>query len=244
MGAVAEHRDKPSILVVDDDAHVRKVLDMYLTIEGFDVRGADCGEAMREAIAAQTPDLVVLDLNLPDTTGFELARELSSDGAGIGIIMLTGSDEKVDKIVGLETGADDYIEKPFDERELLARIRSVLRRRIPAQRAGKRHGDNAIGRFGDMEIDLVSQTLTKDGKAVSLTNHEFNLLALLVENANTVLSRDCISEKTRSRDWLPTDRSIDVMMSKLRRKIEANPNELIKTIRGAGYVLAAQVDWQ
>ena len=94
-----------------------------------------------------------------------------------------------------------------------------------------------------MEIDLVSQTLKKGGKPVSLTNHEFNLLALLVENANTVLSRDNISERTRSRDWLPTDRSIDVMMSKLRRKIEANPNEVIKTIRGAGYVLAAQVDW-
>lgn len=244
MGAVAEQREKPSILVVDDDPHIRKVLDMYLTIEGFYVRVADCGESMREAIAQHMPDLVVLDLNLPDTTGFDLARELTASDYGCGIIMLTGSDEKVDKIVGLETGADDYIEKPFDERELLARIRSVLRRRIPARRAGKRSDSKSVGSFLDMEIDLVSQTLTKKGKLVSLTNHEFNLLALLVENANTVLSRDNISEKTRSRDWLPTDRSIDVMMSKLRRKIEANPNEVIKTIRGAGYVLAAQVDWE
>ncbi len=230
------------ILIVDDDRHIRVILDRYLTLEGYEVMGADSGEAMRKAIAARKPDLVLLDLGLPDTTGFELAEELRQDPT-IGIIILTGSGEKVDKIVGLETGADDYVEKPFDERELLARIRSVLRRRKGSTVTKK--PEPVIMDIEGWKLNLRNRSLQdENGDDIPLTHSEFQLLSLLAHNVNTVLTRDAISEAVSARDWLPTDRSIDVLVSKLRKKIEVDPGtpSLIKTIRGSGYVLTAKVE--
>jgi two-component system, OmpR family, response regulator len=237
-------KNKQLILIVDDDRHLRTILERYLTIEGYDVQQADSGEAMRTSIRKMKPDLVILDLGLPDTSGFDLAQELRVDPT-IGIIILTGSDEKVDKIVGLEIGADDYVEKPFDERELLARIRSVMRRRkaTPAVRIDPKPAVMAVGNW---RLNLRARSLhDRNGDAMPLTHREYQLFTLLAKNVDTVMSRDQISEMVSSRDWLPTDRSIDVLVSKLRKKIETDPGypTLIKTIRGSGYVLTAPVEY-
>ncbi len=235
---------KDSILVVDDDRHIRTILDRYLTLEGYEVRGAESGQAMRDLIQERKPDIVLLDLGLPDASGFDLARELQTDPT-IGIIILTGSGEKVDKIFGLETGADDYVEKPFDERELLARIRSVLRRRKEPTARNQKPTAPIRMVIGNWQMNLLTRDLQDSaGQSVPLTHQEFQLLSLLARNANNVLSRDEISESISSRDWLPTDRSIDVLVSKLRKKIDVDPAfpNPIKTIRGAGYVLTSPVD--
>lgn len=232
------------ILIVDDDRHLRNILARYLTLEGYDVQKAESGKAMRAAIAKKKPALVILDLGLPDTTGFDLAQELSEDPT-IGIIILTGSDEKVDKIVGLEIGADDYVEKPFNERELLARIRSVIRRREVTPTA-KKNAKPFLMAIGNWRLNLREQSLhDKNGKLMPLTHREFQLLSLLVKKQQTVVTRDQISKKISSRNWLPTDRSIDVLVSKLRKKIEANPSypTLIKTVRGSGYIWTAPVEY-
>ncbi len=229
------------ILVVDDDRHIRTILDRYLQLEGYEVIVAESGKAMRAILNHQKPDLAILDLGLPDTTGFELAEELRNNDANIGIIMLTGSGEKLDKIVSLETGADDYVEKPFDERELLARIRSVLRRR----RSGEtQNATPTLLGIENLRLNLRTRSLhDEEGLVMPLTHREFQLLSLLAANANSVLTRDQISESIASRDWLPTDRSIDVLVSKLRKKVETDPAfpSLIKTIRGSGYILTGRV---
>lgn len=231
-----------TILVVDDDPRICRVLSRYLSTAGYRVLVAGNGSEMRDAMAEQEPDLVILDLQLPGEHGLDLARELRRNSR-VGIIILTGSGDKIDEIVGLEGGADDYLLKPVDERELLARIRSVLRRVIDSS-PSQSLDDQGIIEFSDWILDLTAHELkSKSGEEVSLTSHEFQLLKIFVENPNQVMSRDRIMDNLAGRDWTPNDRSIDVLVGKLRKKIEPNPEKpsLIKTLRGAGYKFTARI---
>ncbi len=231
-----------SILIVDDDPRLCRVLARYFKQEGYNVRAVTCGEEMRRSIAEARPDLVILDLMLPDEDGFTLARELRST-SDLAVVMLTGKADTIDKVVCLELGADDYVTKPFDERELLARVRSVLRRTAPNRRA---IADSAVcvACFAGWRLDLASYELTSPaGDPVALTPHEFQLLSAFVQRGNRVLTRDMILELVAGRDWSPDNRSVDVLVGKLRRKIETAPEQpqLIETVRGAGYKLRAKV---
>ena len=232
-----------SILVVDDDPRLCRLVSRQLTREGYSVRTAAGGEEMRRLISEALPDLVILDLMLPGEDGFSLARELRAQSS-VGIVMLTGKTDTVDKIVGLEMGADDYVTKPFDERELLARVRSVLRRVNDDTR--EQPADANIARFDGWSLDLNAYELVSpDGDPVHLTGHEFQLLAALVRHGHRVLTRDAILELLSGRDWTPEDRSVDVLVGKLRRKLESDPHapKLIKTVRGVGYILTATVSF-
>ena len=230
-----------SILIVDDDPRICRLVARHLSREGYSVQTASSGEEMRRRIAKEQPQLVILDLMLPDEDGFNLAREIRAE-SNIGIVMLTGKTDTVDKIVGLEIGADDYVTKPFNERELVARVRSVLRR-MHDDASRKKHG-GSIALFEGWKLDLAGYELTSpEGEPVHLTNREFQLLSALVTHNQRVLTRDAILELVSGRDWDPDDRSVDVLVGKLRKKIEANPHDpkLIKTIRGAGYKLTANI---
>jgi len=232
-----------SILVVDDDPRLCRLVSRQLTREGHSVRTASGGEEMRRLISEALPDLVILDLMLPGEDGFSLARELRAQSS-VGIVMLTGKTDTVDKIVGLEIGADDYVTKPFDERELLARVRSVLRRVNDDTRA--QPADANIACFEGWSLDLNAYELSSpDGDLVHLTSHEFQLLEALVRHGHRVLTRDAILELLSGRDWTPEDRSVDVLVGKLRRKLESDPHapKLIKTVRGVGYILTATVSF-
>jgi two-component system phosphate regulon response regulator OmpR len=223
------------LLIVDDDSSVRRMLVEYLGGHGFEVSEADSGQSMREKIAVAVPDLVLLDLGLPGEDGLTLARWLR-ERHRCGIVMVTGSADTVDRIVGLEVGADDYIGKPFEPRELLARIKSVLRRLQPADAA--RTGTARV-RIGRCELDVAARRLVDgEGRDVPLTAMEFDLLKAFIEHPNQVLSRDRLLNLTRDRDWEPFDRSIDIRITRLRRKIEPDPENprTIQTIRGAGYM--------
>lgn len=231
-----------SIVVVDDDPRLCRLLSRYLTAEGYSVRTAGSARAMREILAVEEPLLVILDLMLPDEDGLSVARELRS-GSDVGILMLTGKREPVDKIVGLELGADDYMTKPFDERELLARVRSILRRVAPSPQEVT--GNGSVMRFEGWTLDLAAWELTDpEGRPVELTSHEFELLAALASHAGRVLSRDAILEIVAGRGWTPYDRSVDVLVGKLRRKLGDDPRapSLIRTVRGAGYKLTSRVE--
>ena len=227
------------VLIVDDDRDIRESMGEYLQGHGYDVALADGGEAMRRALAAALPDVVLLDLNMPGEDGLSLARWLRANH-DVGIIMVTGAGEVVDRVVGLEVGADDYLAKPFDPRELRARLKSVLRRTrgqggAPAARvdAGKRV------KVGRCTLDLQTHQLVgPDGEDLPLTGMEFDLLRVFVERPNQVLSRDQLLTHTRNREWEPFDRSIDIRMARLRKKIEADPEKpkTLKTVRGAGYI--------
>jgi DNA-binding response OmpR family regulator len=228
--------------VVDDDVRICKLLNRYLAREGYKVSTAASGEQMRRVFDHDVPDLVILDLILPDEDGFTLARELRT-WSDVGIIMLTGKTEQVDKIVGLEIGADDYLTKPFDERELLARVRSVLRR-APQTSRPRPEDDRSVAHFAGFTLNLAAHELISPiGDQVHLTNYEFQLLSALVLNANQVLDRDQILDLIAGRDWAPTDRSIDVLIGKLRKKLNEDSQKpiLIKTIRGTGYRFIAHV---
>jgi DNA-binding response OmpR family regulator len=232
-----------SILIVDDDVRLCRALARYFVREGYTVRTANSGGEMREKLAVQTPSLIVLDLMLPDEDGFSLARELRAR-TDIAIVILTGKSDTVDKVVGLELGADDYVTKPFDERELLARVRSVLRR-AAADRGGARSAGGRRACFAGWTLDLGSYELTSPaGEPVGLTSHEFQLLAAFVDHPRRVLTREAILDLVAGRDWSPDDRSVDVLVGKLRRKIEDDPRNprLIETVRGVGYKLSARVD--
>ena len=227
---------KARILIVEDDRDVREACAEYFASHGFEVEAVENGDAMRAAVARRVPELVMLDLRLPGEDGLSLARWLRAHHA-VGIVMVTAADEVVDRVVGLEVGADDYVAKPYDLRELLARVKSVLRRtrggeaREPAEERRVR-----IGRF---QLDLASHRLVDErGEDVELTSMEFDLLRVFSEHPNQVLSRDQLLNKTRNRDWEPFDRSIDIRIARLRRKIEADPERprLLKTVRGAGYL--------
>jgi two-component system OmpR family response regulator len=233
---------KNHILIVDDHADIRALVQNYLEDEGYKVSTAADGEAMRRVMAQDSVDLVLLDLILPGEDGLALARDLRV-GADIGIIILTGRGETLDRIIGLEMGADDYLPKPFHLRELLARVKSVLRR--SASRAESAHDRPANARFNGWQLDLTARELiSPEGELVRLTSGEFELLAVFVSNANQVLSRDRLLDLTRNREAGPFDRTIDVQVGRLRRKLDDDAQQpaLIKTVRGSGYIFTAQIE--
>jgi len=230
------------VLIVDDDRAVRDMLVEYLTTHGYEVAQADGGPAMRTELERGVPDVVLLDIGLPGEDGLSLARYLR-ERYDLGIIMVTGAGEVVDRIVGLEMGADDYVAKPFDPRELRARLKSVLRRvqarSAPAASGAPAGAPEARVPVGARLLDLKShQLFERDGTAVALTTMEFELLKAFVEHPNQVLSRDRLLTLTRNREWEPFDRSIDIRIARLRRKIEDDPEnpKVIRTMRGAGYM--------
>lgn len=237
-------RDRVHLLVVDDDTGVLDLLRRYFTGQGFEVSAAANGAEMRDALARTTVDLVLLDLGLPGEDGFELTRQLRKSWNGA-LIIITGRGESVDRVVGLELGADDYVTKPFDLRELLARVRSVLRR---APSATPDDAANQVAfQFGNFLLILQSRTLrTTGGETIALTTGEYELLRVLVEHPNRVLSRDDLMEHIHGRNAGPFDRAIDVQIGRLRRKVESDPAnpELIKSVRGAGYLFSARVSRQ
>jgi DNA-binding response OmpR family regulator len=226
----------PHIVVVDDEPDVRESLAEYLALQGFHVTEADGAPALRRIVAGTEPvDLVLLDLRMPGEDGLSLARWLR-EHAKAGVIMITGSSDTVDRIAGLEVGADDYIAKPFDLREVLARVRSVIRRvaAMPAEPAKVEEV-----RFGRFILDLAANRLATDsGETVVLTSMEFDLLKAFATHPNRVLSRDQLLDLAHGRSSEPFDRSIDIRITRLRRKIEADPDtpQIIKTVRGAGYI--------
>jgi DNA-binding response OmpR family regulator len=233
------------ILIVDDDPRLCRALARYLKLEGYAVRTAISGREMRESLAIEKPDLVLLDLMLPDEDGFSLARELRAI-SNVAIIILTGKADTMDKVVGLELGADDYITKPFSDRELLARIRSVLRRTSDAGRSEAEPG-GSVAHFAGWQLGLESYELTSpEGERVALTPHEFQLLCALVQHGSRVLTREAILDLVAGRDWSPEDRSVDVLIGKLRKKLEPDPVQprLIETVRGVGYKLASKVKFE
>lgn len=239
--------DTARVLIVDDEPDVRETLADYLSGHGYEVAEAASGAAMRTALEAALPDVVLLDIGLPGEDGLTLARYLR-ERYNLAIIMVTGAGEVVDRIVGLEVGADDYVAKPFDLRELLARLKSVLRRyRGDAARAAGDDEPDAERRIpvGDCVLEPESRRLLgPDGGEIALTAMEFDLLKVFAERPNRVLSRDQLLNLTCNRDWDPYDRSIDIRVARLRRKIEAdaeNPR-IIKTIRGHGYVFVPERD--
>jgi len=228
------------ILVVDDEPEICELVRHYLTDEGYRVSTAHDGAGMRRVIAQDLVNLVILDLKLPDEDGLTLARWLR-ENSRVGIIILSGRGETLDRIIGLELGADDYLPKPFDLRELLAQVKSVLRRASagPAERPAT---PRSRARFAGWELDLLSREfLSPLDKEVSLTTGEFDLLATFVKNPNDVLSRDQLC----NREAGPSGRMIDVQVGRLRRKIEDDPENpaIIKTVRGCGYMFAPIVEW-
>ena len=238
--------EKPHILIVDDDPRVRSMLSRYLAEEGFHVSGADSGGAMRACLARSKVDLILLDLVLRGEDGLELAREVRSSSK-VGIIMVTGRAEMVDTVVGLEVGADDYISKPFHLREVLARIKSVLRRLQPAVPAVPPTPQIKAGeviQFDGYSLDLARRELKAPGGVeILLTTGEFDLLATFARHPGRVLNRDMLMDLTRGRQWEAFDRAIDAQVARLRRKIERDPKSpaLIKSIRGVGYVFTGKI---
>jgi two-component system phosphate regulon response regulator OmpR len=228
------------LLVVDDDPEIRELTEAYLTQQGFIVHCVDSGEAMDAFLEQESVDLIVLDLMLPGEHGLAIARRLKNDGE-IPIVIVSAQGDDIDRIVGLEVGADDYLPKPFNPRELLARIRAVLRRSGSPSAA-----DASAGKvvFGDFELDVGAHRLTRNGEVVSLTSGEFDLLAILVSNPNKVLDRDRILDLLTGAERSPFDRSIDVRVTRLRGKIEADPSApvFIKTVWGKGYMFCPDGD--
>ena len=233
------------VLIVDDDEDIRKLLEEYLRKNGFDALAVADGPAMREALAAKPASLVVLDLMLPGEDGLSLCRQLRARSQ-VPVLMLTAKGDPVDRIIGLEMGADDYLAKPFDPRELVARIRSILRRAkaLPA--------DTEINvpesfSFSGWRLDTRERNLrAPDGVVVPLSGAEYRLLLIFLQNANAVVSRDQLSNFTFGHDADPLDRTIDMQVSRLRERLRDQAREpaIIKTVRGKGYVLAARVESQ
>jgi len=231
------------ILVVDDDAETRRLLQEYLQKQGYRVTSAADGKALRAALVTARPDLIVLDLMLPGEDGLELCRDLRNR-SNVPVITLTARGEDTDRIVGLEMGADDYLAKPFNPRELLARIKSVLRR---ARSLPENLEPEAVKsfRFTGWTLDVDTRNLTApDGVVVPLSGTEFKLLRVFLAHPNRVLSRDQLIDFMISRDAGPFDRAIDVQVSRLRQRLRDDAREprIIKTVRGEGYVLAAKVE--
>ena len=234
---------QPHILVVDDDPQIRELLQEYLTQNELRVSLTSTGKEMSAALTEHAIDLVVLDLRLAGEDGMTLARKLREESA-IPVIMLTGVRDEADRIMGLELGADDYLTKPFSPRELLARIRTVLRRTKGAALTEARQRDVRAYRFAEFELNLRTRRLTKlPGQRLELTNGEFNLLAALLAAPQRILTRDQLLEASRVFDNEVYDRSIDVQILRLRRKIETDPSQpqFILTERGVGYSFSAPV---
>ena len=237
------HAALPHVLVVDDDPTIRELVSDYLAKNELRVTAVPDGRAMQAVLAEQVVDLLVLDLKLRVEDGMALARRLR-DESEIPIVMLTGRSEEADRVMGLELGADDYLTKPFSPRELLARIRSVLRRRRAEVRQGKPEGIRAY-RFDGWELNLNTRRLTsREGRTVSLSNGEFSLLVVLLGAPNRILSRDQLLDLSRLHNDEVYNRSIDVQILRLRRKIEKDAAEprYIRTERGAGYLFGVPVE--
>jgi two-component system, OmpR family, response regulator len=239
--------DPTHILVVDDERRIRTVLRRYLTDEGYKISDAADGAAMRAVLDHEKINLILLDVNMPGDDGLTLARDLRRHSE-IPIIMLTGKGDLVDRVAGLETGADDYITKPFELREVLARIRSVMRR-SDRRSASVGTADVKIGEaelliFEGWRLDLLRRELLRPtGELVFLTAGEFDLLRVFARNPNRVLSRDQLMDLVKGREWSAYDRAVDTQVVRLRHKIERDPGNpaLIKTVRGSGYIFAAAV---
>lgn len=229
-----------SVLIVDDDAQIRQLLKDYLAGFGMSVSGVTDGAAMAEALTKNTFDLVILDLMLPGEDGLSICRSLRSK-SDIPILMLTARGEAMDRVVGLEVGADDYIVKPFEPRELVARIQSIMRR-SRAGREATMEKKEAV--FLGWHLDLILRQLVSPTQVViPLSNAEFRLLAVLVEHPNRVLSREFLLDEARGRGMELFDRSIDILISRVRQKLNDDPRTptLIKTVRGEGYLFEAKV---
>jgi DNA-binding response OmpR family regulator len=235
--------DKGRILVVDDDSDVRDTIREYFELSGYEVYVAGDAGGMRKVMGERRVDLVLMDLNLPGEDGLALTRQLRASSS-VCIIMLTAAGQTIDRIVGLEMGADDYVAKPFDPRELLARVKSVLRRsreRPLAAPAGA-VGEPEVIKMGGCTLDLAGHRLyAENGEEVPLTAMEFDLLKAFATNPDRVLTRDRLLELAHDRDADVFDRSIDIRIARIRRKIEANPEkpQVLKTVRGAGYIFAS-----
>ncbi|CCQ74785.1 response regulator [Magnetospira sp. QH-2] len=234
--------DTPHILIVDDDREIRDLVVRFLRGHGLRVDSAEDGKAMRRAMDNGRFDLVILDVMMPGEDGLTLCRELRSRSS-LPIIMLTALGEDTDRIVGLEMGADDYLAKPFNPRELLARIKAVLRRAGPGGESDRVETSGLL-RFEGWSLDTARRELRdKDGVLVTLSAGEYDLLAVFATRPQRVLNRDQLLDLTRGREAAPFDRSVDVQLSRLRKKIEPDPTNpvLIKTIRGGGYMMAVPV---
>ncbi|MBH9554055.1 osmolarity response regulator transcription factor OmpR [Inhella gelatinilytica] len=226
------------IAVVDDDARIRDLLRRYLTQEGFEVYPAEDGAALTRLIGRETLDLIVLDLMMPGEDGLSICRRLRGAGNATPIVMLTAKGEDVDRIVGLEVGADDYLAKPFNPRELLARIHAVLRRSPGPEAPGGPSREAETVAFGPFRFDIAARRLSRDGQELPLTTGEFAMLKALVRHPRTPMSRERLAQLTRGREFEPYDRSLDVQVSRLRKMIEsdaASPR-YIQTVWGLGYV--------
>ncbi|MES3010297.1 MAG: two-component system response regulator OmpR [Pseudomonadota bacterium] len=226
------------ILVTDDDTRIRDLLRRYLSQEGFEVIVAEDGKALTRVLLRDSVDLIVLDLMMPGEDGLSICRRLRSANDRTPIIMLTAKGEDVDRIVGLEVGADDYLAKPFNPRELLARIHAVLRRRPPAEVPGAPSGEDETVSFGHFVFDMGQRTLHKNGEEVPLTTGEFAMLKALVRHPRQPMSREKLAQLARGRGFEPFDRSLDVQVSRLRKMIETDPAtpRHIQTVWGVGYV--------
>lgn len=231
------HSTTEHLLVVDDDQQLRELLARYLGEQGFRVSTAADARGMDDLLAHEQPDLIILDLMLPGEDGLSIARRMRAKNH-IPIIMLSARGEEVDRIVGLEVGADDYLPKPFNPRELLARIRAVLRRPNIKEVATA----NASYRFGPFELDIERRSVKRAGAELNLTAGEFTLLRVLIEHPNQVLSRDHLIDLIKGYDRSPFDRSIDIRVTRLRRKIEDEPSSprFLRTVWGEGYMFTPE----
>ena len=236
MSQTSVRNDK--IMVVDDDARIRDLLRRYLTQEGFDVVQAEDGKSLTRILLRETVDLIVLDLMMPGEDGLSVCRRLRAANDRTPIIMLTAKGEYVDRIVGLEVGADDYLGKPFNPRELLARIHAVLRRRPTQEAPGSPSAENQVVNFGPFSFDLGARSLKRGTEDLALTTGEFAMLKTLVRHPRQPLSREKLAQLARGREFEPFDRSLDVQVSRLRKLIEADPASprYIQTVWGVGYV--------
>ncbi|EEX39222.1 two-component system response regulator OmpR [Vibrio furnissii CIP 102972] len=225
------------ILVVDDDARLRALLERYLSEQGFQVRSVANSEQMDPLLTRETFHLMVLDLMLPGEDGLSICRRLRNANNAIPILMLTAKGDEIDRIVGLEVGADDYLPKPFNPRELLARIKAVLRRQV-IEAPGAPSADDTVVEFGEFRLNLGTREMFRGEEAMPLTSGEFAVLKALVTNAREPLSRDKLMNMARGREYSAMERSIDVQISRLRRMLEVDPSKprYIQTVWGLGYV--------
>jgi two-component system OmpR family response regulator len=234
--------DSKKILIVDDDQEIRNLLSSTLQQYGFDTFAAANGDEMFDALKEITPDVIILDLMMPGDNGLTLCKNLNGK---FPVIMLTAMGDETDRIIGLEVGADDYLPKPFNPRELVARIKAILRRTNKEKSEQTEHHKNKYLCFNQWKLNILSRRLmsTEDEVEVSLSAGEYDLLLAFAQNPQRILSRDELLDITKNRHILPFDRSIDVQISRLRHKIEDDPKrpQLIKTVRGGGYLFTASV---
>lgn len=234
--------DSAHVLVVEDEDATRRLLASYFESEGYQVTEAAEGSQVVDLVREHAIDLVLLDIRLPDIDGLELTKRLRS-WSDVGIILVTAKKDEIDRIVGIELGADDYVTKPFNTRELFARAKNLIKR-VRHSQSSKQVPDAERLEFQGWALDLNQhQLFAPDGNLVSLTEGEYQLLAALAANAPRILSRDQLLDTVSHKEWVPSDRTIDVMIARLRRKLEDDPNhpEFVKTIRGVGYTFACEI---